>query len=381
MTPYLLLTGATGLLGRYLLRDLLLRDVNVAVLVRPSKRQSAAERVEGLMCTWEAMEERRLPRPVVLEGDICQPGLGLSREQIRWVRKHCDCVLHNAASLTFHSFSPEGEPWWSNVQGTQNVLDVCERTGIRDFHHVSTAYVCGLRRGVVLESELDVGQEHSNDYERSKLQAEKLVRAAEFLSAPTIFRPAIIIGDSQTGFTTTFHGFYALLRVVYTMAMSEGLHTKPEPTYVPVRITLDGHERKNLVPVDWVSAVMAHIVTSPEYHGMTYHLTPQQPVTSQMLCEVVERINNFHGTQFFGGLEEIPDPTESEKLFYEHIRIYNAYWRDDPVFDRTNTLQAAPHLPCPKIDIDLLMHMAEVAVVRGFRFKDRPVRRKAPLPV
>ena len=250
----------------------------------------------------------------------------------------------------------------------------------RALHHVSTAYICGLRTGVVYESELDVGHEPSNDYERSKLAAEKAVRAAEFLSPPTIYRPAIIVGDSQTGFTTTFHGFYALLRLVYTMASSLGFHGKPHPVAIPTRITLDGHERKNLVPVDWVSAVMTDILMSPEHHGKTFHLTPRQPVTSRMLCEVLERLNNFRGTLFYG-TSEIPNPTEEEKVFYEHIRIYNAYWRDDPVFDRANTLQAAPDRPSPEIDSDLLVQLAEVAVEMGFRFKDRSARVAASLPV
>ncbi len=373
-SSYLLLTGATGLLGRYLVRDLLRRDVDLAVVVRPSRRQSPQARVEAMMQTWERMEREQLPRPVVLCGDITQPNLGLCRDDLHWVARHCDAVLHNAASLTFHSESSTGEPWRSNVRGTKNVLELCRRTGIRDFHHVSTAYVAGKRTGVVLESEVDVGQELSNDYERSKLEAEKLVRASEFLSPPTVYRPAIIVGDSKTGFTTTFHGFYALLRVVYTLALAQGVLDLPAPLHIPVRLKLDGNERKNLVPVDWVSEAIAEILVSPQLHGRTYHLTPEQPVTSRMLCEVLQRVNNFHGTQFCGRNAEVPEPSEPEKIFYEHIRVYDAYWRDDPVFDRTNLMEALAHLPCPRIDLDRLLMLARAAVRMGFRFRDVQVK-------
>ena len=72
------------------------------------------------------------------------------------------------------------EPYLSNLNGTRNVLEFCSKTDIREFHHVSTAYVCGTRRGRILESELDVGQEHGNDYEISKFESEQLVRAQVF---------------------------------------------------------------------------------------------------------------------------------------------------------------------------------------------------------
>ncbi len=369
MKYHILLTGATGLLGRYLLRDLLSADVSVAALVRSTRKQSAAERVELLMRSWEDMLGRDLPRPVVLEGDISQSNLGLGDASVEWVAENCDAILHNAASLIFQSTDSESEPWRSNVAGMQNVLDLCQKTGIRDFHDVSTAYVCGLRNGTVLESELDVGQELGNDYERSKVQAEKLVRSAEFLAPPTIYRPSIIVGDSSTGFTTTFHGFYAALQLAKTLVEAQrakGAHVVNADT---IRLTLDGNESKNFVPVDWVSAVMIHIVTSPEHHGKTYHLTPSQPVTSRTVHDVLQESLDF-GTASFDGPGKLEDPTEVERLFYEHIRVYDSYWRDDPIFDRTNTLRAAPHLPCPAVNKEMLLRLALAAVDMNFRWKD-----------
>ena len=158
-----------------------------------------------------------LPRPVVIEGDLLSKGLGLEGADVRWLSRHCTSVIHNAASLSFHSRERDDEPWLSNVTGTRQVLDLCRRTGIRQFHHVSTAYVCGLRNGRILESELDAAQEFGNDYERSKIEAERMVRDADFLSPVTVYRPSIIVGDSRTGRTTTYHGFYALLRLAHTL--------------------------------------------------------------------------------------------------------------------------------------------------------------------
>jgi len=363
---YHLLTGATGLLGNYLLRDLLLRDVPVAVLVRPNRKQTARQRIEAALCAWDAELGKSLPRPVVLEGDIAQPDLGLDAVNIRWAAEYCSVVIHNAASLTFHSTSKEGEPWRSNMGGTRNVLDFCRSTGVRKFHHVSTAYVAGLRQGKVLESELDVGQQFSNDYECSKLQSETMVREADFLDEPTVFRPGIIIGDSQTGMTTTYHGYYAALQLCHTLVKALPMNETGLVGGEKTRLTLSGNETKYLVPVDWVSAVMAHVITHAMWHGKTYHLTPKHPVTVRLIRDVLEQSAGFYGATFCGSGEQPVNPSESEMLFYEHIRVYNSYWKMDPEFDTTTTETAAPHLPCPHVDRDMLVKLSRIAIESGF---------------
>lgn len=376
MSYHILLTGATGLLGRYLLRDLLLADVPVAAVVRSSRRQSADDRIEALMETWEDLLGRTMPRPYVLEGDITEPFLGLDATARQWVEKNCDSVLHNAASLSFVATSEDGEPYRSNVKGTQNVLDLCRETGIRDFHHVSTAYVAGLRTGRILETELDVGQQLSNPYEESKMAAEKLVRSAEFLSPPTIYRPAIIVGDSKTGFTTTFHGFYACLELAHTLANSLGVVGSHSVGDTKTRISLDGTETKNFIPVDWVSEVITYLVTHPQHHGQTYHLTPRERVSAVMIRDVLERAYGFYGTEFSGYGKPLDNPTEIERLFYEQIRIYSSYWRDDPEFDTTNLQAACPHLPCPRMDEELLLMLSSKALEMDFKWRDKPIKRE-----
>ncbi len=276
MTDYLLLTGATGLLGRYLLRDLTLADIPLAVVVRRTRWESATQRIETAMAHWERELGRRLVRPVVLEGDIAEPGLGLAERDVEWLAANCRAVLHSAASLTFYADDASGEPWRSNIQGTRHVLELCERAGIRRCHQVSTAYVCGRRRERILEADLDVGQEPSNDYELSKLIAEKEVRAWPAFDQVTIYRPSIIIGDSQTGFTTTYHGFYTPLRVSFALRQTASPDAWAQTNWLG-QLSLRGDERKNLVPVDWVSAAITRIIVRPELHGRTYHLTNPRP--------------------------------------------------------------------------------------------------------
>ncbi|NLE39181.1 MAG: SDR family oxidoreductase [Pirellulaceae bacterium] len=362
---YHLLTGATGLLGTYLLRDGLSAGRRIAVVVRPSAMESARQRVESLLSRWEQELGRALPRPPVLLGNLAEPDLGLDRASLQWVRDHCVSVLHNAASLSFVANEKTGEPHRSNVEGTRNLLELCRETGIRRFHHVSTAYVCGLRSDRVMEDDLDVGQAFGNDYEETKLAAEKLVRGADFLDPPTIYRPSIIIGDSATGFTTTFHHFYTPLKIVQEF-LNEFQAEKIDGTPLIAAMGLTGHERKNLVPVDWVSRVITYLYDRPEHHGRTYHLTPARRVTISECRAVLERALEEYAKQGRGKNEAFPEFEQIQEIFATQMGAYQSYWRDDPEFDRSNVLRAAPHLASCHPDFDMLLRTSRYALETNF---------------
>lgn len=363
------MTGATGLLGGYLVRDCARYRLPLAVVARASRRESAQQRIESMLAGWEGRLGYALPRPVVLEGDLTQPFLGLNKEQVGWVREHCSAVLHNAASLSFVK-TRDGEPFRSNVDGTRHVLELASAVGIRRFHHVSTAYVCGLREGTILESDLDVGQTPGNVYEESKIASEGLVAASEFLDSPTVFRPGIIIGDSRTGFSSSFHGFYAPLRVA--LAMADRVSDKGEVGQGYGReilqlFQLSGDEAKNFVPVDWVSAVMTRVLANPELQGRVYHLTPSNAITLQEMTQVMFDVVHVHG-QKNRSIESgrAISRTSFERSFLDQLAVYKSYWRDDPIFDQKNTLEAVPDLPCPQVDREMLLRMCVYAIQSGF---------------
>ena len=369
-----LLTGATGLLGRYLLRDLSAAGVEVAAVVRPDRRRTAARRVEALLDDWQARTGVRPRVARVLSGDLHADRLGLSDADRDWVRGNVTALLHNAASLSFTA-GADGEPFRSNVGGTGRALRLCEEAGIRTVHHVSTAYVAGLAAGRATETPADGADgeppaEPANVYEASKRQAEALVRAAADRGAidpPTLMRPGIIVGDSATGLTTTFHGFYAFVRVGGLIAEAqragEDLRT--------LRLTLDGTERKHLVPVDWVGAAITAVVTDPALHGRTYHLTPAEPTTSEAVRAAVRAATGIGPVSFVGADAELPDASALEQAFYNQTQVYSSYWRNDPAFDRTNAAAALPHLPCPPVDAALLERLARAALEAGFKHRDR----------
>jgi len=361
------LTGATGLLGSYILYNLLKQNENVAVLVRPGRKETAEHRISKILSHWKKESGETVPMPKVLSGDLLQPK-GLEKLYGR-----CKSVIHCAASLTF--YGPQGEePWTSNIDGTKRILDFCDAAGVPDMHYVSTAYVAGSSK-MFYEQDFDAGQELRNDYEKSKFEAESIVRSASFLKNLTVYRPSIVVGDSMTGFTTTFHGFYAVLKLAHTMVSRLPMGSTSGRGLLAA-LGMNGSERKNFVPVDWVTDVFSHIFSNPELHGQTYHLTTPNP---PLLTDFVDMVQD--AVETWSTLADKHDPRRADeewffKQYFNEVQIYRAYLQDDPQFDSTNTQSAAPHLPCPMMDRELMLFLARYAILS--RFGKRKVPKNLP---
>jgi len=355
-SEFVLLTGATGLLGSYILHNLLNRNENVAVLVRPGRKETAEHRISKILAHWKK-DSGNVLMPKVLSGDLTHP------QGLHELYGRCKSVIHCAASLTF--YGPNGEePWTSNVEGTKRMLDFCANAGVTDMHYISTAYVAGSSK-IFYEHDLDIGQELRNDYEKSKFEAETIVRNADFLKRLTIYRPSIVVGDSVSGFTTTFHGFYAVLKLAHTLAsrLPMGLYCGRS---LLSALGMNGSEYKNFVPVDWVTNVFDHIFLHPELHGLTYHLTTPRP---PLLTDFVDMMQDAVETWSTFADEHDPHRAD-EEWFFKHyaneVQIYRAYLQDDPQFDSTNTQSATPHLPCPVMDRELMLFLARYAILSRF---------------
>lgn len=346
---YTLLTGCTGMLGSYLLRDLLSRGHRLAVVVRPQKRAGGRTRVETILCRFEIQSGECLARPIVFQGDVTKPDLGLRPADLAWVKKRCRCMIHSAASVKFSGSTKDGDPWKTNVEGTHHVLKFCKSADIRQLHYISTAYVCGIRNSLVLEDELETGQEFRNNYERTKFEAEKLVRGDRFLRHATIYRPAVIVGDSKTGYTSTYHGLHLHLRLMSILIPRIEQDEKGVRT-TPIRLPIRGDEKRNFVPVNWVSRVICDIYENPDAHGNTYHLVPDEPTTPQQVIESCCRYFNTTGVEYVGDCNISDNAASSfEREYLNGVSLYDAYDRTDPTFCNANLKRFAGHLPCPAI--------------------------------
>jgi thioester reductase-like protein len=349
------LTGATGFLGPYLLKDLLLAGHSVTVLVRDAPGQSAGDRIAAILSRWSEQLQRPLPQPTILVGDLTQPDAGMTAADRRWLGEHCGATLHAAASLSFLPVAG-GEPRRTNVEGTAAILHLCQDAGISRFHHVSTAFVCGRRQGTIREDEREHDHGFYNLYEESKYEAEALVQSAAGMQV-TIYRPAVIVGESETGYTSSYTGFYRVLEMAVRLAGT------PDPSgvrFLPLRLPLRGDEPCNLVCVDWVSRAIVELLHDPCGAGRTFHLTSDSPATAALIKQTAATILRVEGVEFAGpGL--LTAPTSAEEAFWDGVQRYWPYLGGTPAFDNRNTRSLLPHLPAPVIDTDRMARLVRFA--------------------
>lgn len=216
MSDAILLTGATGHVGRRVLRGLLDdSDARVFAVVRGADDAEVRERTHKLV-EQAGLTPEAASRLHALRGDVASPGLGLEARASQAVRAEVTSLVHVAATVRFDL--PDDEAQRLNVGGTTHVLAVArglaEAGRLRRMDHVSTCFVAGRREGRVLETECDVGQTFRNSYERSKCMAERVVRQAMTEGLPVaIHRPSIVVGESGSGRTDAFNVLYWPVKV------------------------------------------------------------------------------------------------------------------------------------------------------------------------
>ena len=269
--PATFLTGFPGFLGSAVLERLLARgDGPVACLVQPRYRDLADRRAREI--TGNAGVERNGVR--IYEGDITESGLRLDEVQdLEFVRE----LYHFAA---VYDLGVEYDLAHAvNVRGTEHVLEFAEAVGVERFHHVSTCYVSGRYNGVFTGDHLEEGQSFNNHYEETKYHAEVAVRErmAEGLPA-TIYRPAIVVGDSETGETDKYDGPYYLLRLLLA-----------QPRWLSVAFSLPGSSNAelNVVPRDFVVDAIASLSEREDAVGETYQLCDPAPLTVSRFVDVL----------------------------------------------------------------------------------------------
>ncbi len=210
------LTGATGLLGSYLLKIFLENDHKVFILGRSKNGISAKKRVIDTLRFWDKGLVTKIHNLTVVEGDIRKRGLGIERIKAHRLADHVDEIFH-AAAITQLS-PPLKEIHAVNVQGTKNVLDRAlkwHKSGrLKKVNHISTAYVYGNYTKSFTEKDMDKGQHFNTNYERTKFEAEKLVLQYRKKGLwIDIFRPSMILGESTTGKTFQFLHIYQFLKL------------------------------------------------------------------------------------------------------------------------------------------------------------------------
>jgi NAD(P)-dependent dehydrogenase (short-subunit alcohol dehydrogenase family) len=245
-------TGATGFIGRHLVQDLLRnREGEIYVLVRDGSTERLAELIEG----WDGGD-----RVTPIVGDLTKERLGVEQAWIDEHRGKIDHFFHLAAVYDMTADDEANER--ANVTGTRNAVALANAVEAGILHHVSSVAVTGAYKGLFREDMFDEGQKLPSSYHRTKFESEQIAR--EESTVPwRVYRPSIVIGNSQTGEMDKIDGPYYFFK-----ALQKARHALPE--WFPLVGLEFGYT--NLVPVDFVAAAMDHIAHQPGLDGQAFHL-------------------------------------------------------------------------------------------------------------
>ncbi|MGH3413924.1 MAG: SDR family oxidoreductase [Marmoricola sp.] len=260
-------TGATGFIGRHLVQELVdNRDGQVFVLCR----ESSLPRLEALAQQWGAGD-----RVVPVVGDLTADLLGVDPD---WVERHrggVDHFFHLAAVYDMTADDQTNERL--NVGGTRAALSLAGALEAGVFHQVSSVAASGDFRGVFDETMFDEGQGLPSPYHRTKFESEQIVR--EESPVPwRVYRPAVVVGHSETGAMDKIDGPYYFFPLFKRMR-------DVLPGWLPL-VGVDLGDT-NVVPVDYVAKAMDHLAHLPGHDGEAFHLVNPEPQNT------VELVNTF----------------------------------------------------------------------------------------
>ena len=341
----LFFTGATGALAPFLIHRLLHGGGTdrFVCLARDGGAGDRLARRIGAICS-ECARNVVPTRFTFVAGDVTEaiPDSG-----------RVDAVWHFAGDLRMDPDS-EKEVFETNLGGTRRVLELCRRTGAT-LYDVSTAYVCGTRSGRIREDELLLGQSFRNAYEDSKARSEELVREHLRQSPGMVFRPSIVLGDTRTGVSLTFAGFY---RVLWAAARLRDRLTGLAGSLLSaggkgLDFTLPCaslEEKVNLVAAEYVTDLLVRLHADSGALGRTFHLVNPRPPSIAELLDVLAEVIGMKGVRFVPEGPGHEEASESVRdlagTLGDHALVFFPYLTGShPDFDMSNVAAVCDGIP------------------------------------
>ena len=339
-----LITGATGFIGREFVHHLLSNtEDHLTLLVRSApSANGVAQRVLDQQAIIDASLEIDPRRLSVVECDFTKPRLGLADTEFQELHRYHNQFLHLAANTRFSETLEVARS--VNVEGTERALAIAlelhAQGNLERFAYVSTAYVHGCQSGVVRTDDPLQPERARNTYERSKSEAELLVRSVSEELPVVIFRPSIVLGDSVTGRASGSTTMY--------WAIKQYLRGRR-------RFFGNSEARLDIVPVDYVVSAMYRLMLNPAAIGQCFPLVAGAAgdITLGHLSACVTRyfglsspvIMNPRLIAFSSGLISRVSACFGQQVFVDNMLSYLPYFSSNPRFDNSATLLALASEP------------------------------------
>ena len=350
---HVLLTSAAGLPGSYLMCDLLQSDTPVALLVSPYRRhEDGSAFLRKLTARWEQFTGRTLPQPVVLEGNLLEPGLGLSSKDRSWLASNCDRVIHDA-TVEFTGSPNSAES--TAVVAAKNVAAVCSESGTAELHIVSAGSKCP-----------------------NAILAEQALTTGAGACRSTIYRVGTAVGSKDGGFTPQFNDFYRLLRYLDSILSRTrpveverkdiGTEAEERESRLSSILNLTGNESKTMTSGDWISASVRHVLAKPELQGTTYNLSSRID-----LGDVLKAAASELGTVASDSDASLENAGRMSRLasFYARQRSnFESELGDEPEPRSVQRLESLTELSAPVLDVGYMKQVCQFARASNFGWGD-----------
>ncbi|MDZ7959073.1 MAG: amino acid adenylation domain-containing protein [Aulosira sp. DedQUE10] len=272
----ILLTGATGFLGAFLLFELLQQTkASIYCLIRTENSESGKKKLQNALEYYLIWNDSFSERIIPVIGDLSQPLLGLNEQKFQELAHQIDVIYHNGAWV--HHIYPYSVLKAANVLGTQEVLRLAGQAKTKPVHFISTASIFSPLKGsaVTVATEADTIDHYpipSNGYVQSKWVCEKLIKTAQQRGLPiSVYRIGRVSGHSQSG-------VFNLNDLVYKLIIG----------CVQLGSVPDRDIQEDIMPVDYVSQAIIHLSKPEESLGKAFHLVNNQLLHTNTLLNVIQ---------------------------------------------------------------------------------------------
>ncbi|MDD4179045.1 MAG: SDR family oxidoreductase [Candidatus Margulisbacteria bacterium] len=389
------ITGATGLLGRNLLFEIIKRnisrldDLELLILSRSYESSPLNDRIKniffddgfdyiGIEENKRSMFFKRLMKSIVtIPFDLAKDDLSITSQDYKTLStKRIDCLFHVAAMTDFRSDAVVKSALDRvNIKGTQKILELIKSINVKQLVYVGSAYSCGSRVGVVNADYINPDEIFRNPYEESKLKAEILVRgfAKHNNIILKIFRPSTICGrliEKPIGRVNKFDVFYAWAAFFLRLKIKQGISLDQLYTHsidMPIRLHFNPKGGLNIVPADYSAKLIYGVTFDNDFSG-SYHVANNKQTPNRLYGDTTFEVLNVRGYSYV--LEEPLQKSKIEEMYYRTVgKIFTPYGiSDEIVFNREgiNEYEQKSGLTCPFVDRENFLKLLDYAKSKYF---------------
>ncbi len=345
------LTGATGFIGAFLLNTLIQKtNATLYCLVRGNQSQDAVCRLKDNLQFYNLCQNNEIQRIITVPGDLSLPNFGLSDTQFQALAQKIDIIYHSAARM--NPIDAYEVMKRTNVLGTHEILRFAATGQTKPLHYLSTLGVFSHRYQQVLT---ETAQPQWDDdlisgYNQSKWVAEQLLITARNRGLPLcIYRPDIVLGDSQTGIIN-FEDYFLCNALLTCIQLGK----------FPLIDTLI-----NFMPVDYVSQSIIYLSQQKDSYGKNFHLCHPHPIAWKTIGAEMKALNyplkNVSYQQWVADIISQSKKNPQDKLLAKMRKRFELnkpiyLFSKKPSIDRTNTDKGLTNteIICPPINKTLL---------------------------